>query len=141
MSNGSAGTGKKDDSAKATKNKTNVIAKILGPATLATLSKEEEFSKEQASKIVNAYLDLTNQINEIGVSEIMLDEGAVAVGKHFVKNSHFESLINVINSSNIDVRINGYFGSYRGFLNDLLNSEISTLHLDIIDGNLKKKLN
>ena len=119
----------------ATKNKTNVLAKILGPATLATLSKEEEFSKEQASKIVNAYLDLTNQINEIGVSEIMLDEGAVAVGKHFVKNSHFESLINVINSSNIDVRINGYFGSYKGFLNDLLNSEISTLHLDIIDGN------
>ena len=119
----------------ATKNKTNVIAKILGPATLATLSKEEEFSKEQASKIVNAYLDLINQINEIGVSEIMLDEGAVAVGKHFVKNSHFESLIDVINSSNIDVRINGYFGSYKGFLNDLLNSEISTLHLDIIDGN------
>ena len=33
----------------ATKNKTNVIAKILGPATLATLSKEEEFSKEQGS--------------------------------------------------------------------------------------------
>ena len=119
----------------ATKNKTNVIAKILGPATLATLSKEEEFSKEQASKIVNAYLDLINQINEIGVSEIMLDEGAVAVGKHFVKNSHFESLIDVINSSSLDVRINGYFGSYKGFLNDLLNSEISTLHLDIIDGN------
>ena len=119
----------------ATKNKTNVIAKILGPATLATLSKEEEFSKEQASKIVNAYLDLINQINEIGVSEIMLDEGAVAVGKHFVKNSHFESLIDVINSSSLDVRINGYFGSYKGLLNDLLNSEISTLHLDIIDGN------
>ena len=119
----------------ATKNKTNVIAKILGPATLATLSKEEEFSKEQASKIVNAYLDLINQIKEIGVSEIMLDEGAVAVGKHFVKNSHFESLIDVINSSSLDVRINGYFGSYKGFLNDLLNSEISTLHLDIIDGN------
>ena len=119
----------------ATKNKTNVIAKILGPATLATLSKEEEFSKEQASKIVNAYLELINQINEIGVSEIMLDEGAVAVGKHFVKNSHFESLIDVINSSSLDVRINGYFGSYKGFLNDLLNSEISTLHLDIVDGN------
>ena len=119
----------------ATKNKTNVIAKILGPATLATLSKEEEFSKEQASKIVNAYLELINQINEIGVSEIMLDEGAVAVGKHFVKNSHFESLIDVINSSSLDVRINGYFGSYKGLLNDLLNSEISTLHLDIIDGN------
>ena len=119
----------------ATKNKTNVIAKILGPATLATLSKEEEFSKEQGSKIVNAYLDLINQIKEIGVSEIMLDEGAVAVGKHFVKNSHFESLIDVINSSSLDVRINGYFGSYKGFLNDLLNSEISTLHLDIVDGN------
>ncbi len=119
----------------ATKNKTNVIAKILGPATLATLSKEEEFSKEQGSKIVNAYLDLINQIKEIGVSEIMLDEGAVAVGKHFVKNSHFESLIDVINSSSLDVRINGYFGSYKGLLNDLLNSEISTLHLDIIDGN------
>jgi len=119
----------------ATKNKTNVIAKILGPATLATLSKEEEFSKEQGSKIVNAYLDLINQIKEIGVSEIMLDEGAVAVGKHFVKNSHFESLIGVINSSSLDVRINGYFGSYKGLLNDLLNSEISTLHLDIIDGN------
>ena len=119
----------------ATKNKTNVIAKILGPATLATLSKEEEFSKEQGSKIVNAYLDLIDQINEIGVSEIMLDEGAVAVGKHFVKNSHFESLIDVINSSSLDVRINGYFGSYKGLLNDLLNSEISTLHLDIIDGN------
>ena len=119
----------------ATKNKINVIANILGPATLATLSKEEKFSKEQASKLVNAYLDLLNQINDLGVTEVMLDEGAVAVGEHYVEKSHFKCLIDVINSSSINVRINGYFGSYKGFLSDLLESKISTLHLDVIDGN------
>ena len=121
----------------ATKNKINVITKILGPATLATLSKEEEFSKEQSSKLANSYLDLINQISELGVTEVMLDEGAVAVGGHFVEKSHFSCLIDVINSSSINVRINGYFGSYKGLLDDLLDSKLSILHLDIIDGNFK----
>ena len=121
----------------ATKNKINVITKILGPATLATLSKEEKFNKEQSSKLVNAYLDFINQINQLGVTEVMLDEGAVAVGEHFVEKSHFSCLIDVINSSSINVRINGYFGSYKGLLDDLLDSKLSTLHLDILDGNFK----
>ena len=121
----------------ATKNKIKVITKILGPATLATLSKEGNLSKDQSLKLVNAYLDLINQINELGLTEVILDEGAVAVGEHFVEQSHFACLIDVINSSSINVRINGYFGSYKGLLNDLIDTKLSILHLDLIDGNFE----
>ena len=65
----------------------------------------------------------------------MLDEGGLAVGDHFVSQPHFDCLIEVVQASDLDIRINGYFGSYDGFLENLLDSSIKTIHLDLCEGN------
>ena len=119
----------------ACKNNYNVIPKIIGPATLMALSKEIELNSKQKSKIINVYLELFNDIKKLGISEIMLDEGGLAVGDHFVSQPHFDCLIEVVQASDLDIRINGYFGSYDGFLENLLDSSIKTIHLDLCEGN------
>ena len=119
----------------AKKNNITVIPKILGPATLMTLSKEGELDQNKKTKLVDAYIKLFIGFEELGCTEVMLDEGAVSIGHHLVPQSHFDSLISIAKHSDLDIRINGYFGSYRGYLDELLDSEIKTIHLDLCEGN------
>ena len=64
----------------AKKNNIDVIAKIQGPATLLKLSREDSIDDGKKEKIVNAYLNLFNQVQEdmikykkyTGVSDIIL---------------------------------------------------------------------
>ena len=76
-----------------------------------------------------------NEFKELGCTEVMLDEGAVSIGNHFVLQSHFDTLLSITKYSDLDIRINGYFGSYKGYLDELLDSEIKTIHLDLCEGN------
>lgn len=119
----------------AKKSNTVVIPKILGPATLMTLSKEGELDESKKTKVVEAYTKLFNEFKELGCTEVMLDEGAVSIGNHFVLQSHFDTLLSITKYSDLDIRINGYFGSYKGYLDELLDSEIKTIHLDLCEGN------
>ena len=124
----------------AERNNVDVIPKILGPATLMTLSKEGDISEEQKEFLLKSYLKLFSEIKKLGISEVMLDEACVAIGDHFVSKSHFVCLIDLTKASDMDIRINGYFGSYKGFLDDLLESSIKTIHLDLCEGNFEKDL-
>ena len=119
----------------ARKNNITVIPKILGPATLMTLSKEGEIDENKKTKLVDAYIELFNDFKDLGCTEVMLDEGAISIGNHFVTQSHFDSLISIAKRSDLDIRINGYFGSYKGYLDELLESEIEIIHLDLCEGN------
>ena len=119
----------------ARKNNITVIPKILGPATLMTLSKEGDVDENKKTKLVDAYRELFNDFKDLGCTEVMLDEGAVSIGNHFVTQSHFDSLISIAKRSDLDIRINGYFGSYKGYLDELLESEIEIIHLDLCEGN------
>ena len=119
----------------ARKNNITVIPKILGPATLMTLSKEGDVDENKKTKLVDAYIELFNDFKDLGCTEVMLDEGAVSIGNHFVTQSHFDSLISIAKRSDLDIRINGYFGSYKGYLDELLESEIEIIHLDLCEGN------
>ena len=119
----------------ARKNNITVIPKILGPATLMTLSKEGDVDENKKTKLVDAYIELFNDFKDLGCTEVMLDEGAVSIGNHFVTQSHFDSLISIAKRSDLDIRLNGYFGSYKGYLDELLESEIEIIHLDLCEGN------
>ena len=44
---------------------------------------------EKKKKIVNAYLNLFNQLKDIGLSSVVLDEGAVGVGSSYISDSLF----------------------------------------------------
>ena len=105
--------------------------KIIGPATLLTLSKEKGIDVKKINKIVNAYLKLFSMLEEIGFKEVLLDEGCVGVGKHMVNNDVFSSLKLLIQKSNLKIHLLGYFGKYEGFLDEILDLNIETIHLDL----------
>jgi len=105
--------------------------KIIGPATLLTLSKEKGIDDKKINKIVNAYLKLFSMLEEIGFKEVLLDEGCVGVGKHMVNNDAFSSLKLLIQKSNLKIHLLGYFGKYEGFLDEILDLNIETIHLDL----------
>ena len=105
--------------------------KIIGPATLLTLSKEKGIDDKKINKIVNAYLELFSMLEEIGFKEVLLDEGCVGVGKHMVEDDAFSSLKLLIQKSNLKIHLLGYFGKYEGFLDEILDSNIESIHLDL----------
>jgi len=83
----------------------NCRPKIIGPATLLTLSKEKGIDDKKINKIVNAYLELFKMLEAIGFKEILLDEGCVGVGKNMVKDDAFSSLKLLIQKSSLKIHL------------------------------------
>ena len=121
----------------AKKNNIDVIAKIQGPATLLKLSREDSIDDGKKEKIVNAYLNLFNQLKDIGISSVVLDEGAVGVGNSYISDTLFYVLKDVVNKSDMEIFLNGFFGNYQGYLERLEELKIKTLHLDLCMGSFQ----
>lgn len=114
----------------AKENNLKVIPKIIGPATLLTLSKTSNIDEEKISKLVQAYQDLFNELKEIGFEEVLLDEGSVGVGRHVLPSGAFEAFEKLVGSSPLKVNLFGYFGKYDGLIDKIVNLDLNSIHLD-----------
>ena len=108
-----------------------VIPKIIGPSTFLTLSKENNLDQTKAEKLLNAYLSLFDQLKDLGLTEILIDEGSLGVGSHSFSKDTFDVFINLVEKSPLEIHLFGYFGKYDGILDEVLNSKISSIHLDL----------
>jgi 5-methyltetrahydropteroyltriglutamate--homocysteine methyltransferase len=108
----------------------NVLPKIIGPATLLTLSKETKLNDEKIEKLVNAYKELFIKFEKLGFKEVFLDEGALGVGKHALVEGAYSAFEQLTKVSNLDIHLFGYFGKYEGLLEDLISLNINRIHLD-----------
>ena len=108
-----------------------VIPKIIGPSTFLTLCKENNLDQTKAEKLLNAYLSLFDQLKDLGLTEILIDEGSLGVGSHSFSKDTFDVFSNLVEKSPLEIHLFGYFGKYDGILDEVLNSKISSIHLDI----------
>ena len=108
-----------------------VIPKIIGPSTFLTLCKENNLDQTKAEKLLNAYLSLFDQLKDLGLTEILIDEGSLGVGSHSFSKDTFDVFINLVEKSPLEIHLFGYFGKYDGILDEVLNSKISSIHLDL----------
>ena len=109
----------------------DVIPKIIGPTTFLTLCKENNLDQTKAEKLLNAYLSLFDQLKDLGLTEILIDEGSLGVGSHSFSNDTFDVFSNLVEKSPLEIHLFGYFGKYDGILDEVLNSKISSIHLDL----------
>jgi 5-methyltetrahydropteroyltriglutamate--homocysteine methyltransferase len=109
----------------------DVIPKIIGPSTFLTLCKENNLDKTKAEKLLNAYLSLFDQLKDLGLTEILIDEGSLGVGSHSFSKDIFDVFSNLVEKSPLEIHLFGYFGKYDGILDEVLNSKISSIHLDL----------
>ena len=108
-----------------------VIPKIIGPSTFLTLCKENNLDQTKAEKLLNAYLSLFDQLKDLGLTEILIDEGSLGVGSHSFSKDTFDVFSNLVEKSPLEIHLFGYFGKYDGILDEVLNSKISSIHLDL----------
>ena len=108
-----------------------VIPKIIGPSTFLTLCKENNLDQTKAEKLLNAYLSLFDQLKDLGLTEILIDEGSLGVGSDSFSKDTFDVFINLVEKSPLEIHLFGYFGKYDGILDEVLNSKISSIHLDL----------
>ena len=109
----------------------DVIPKIIGPTTFLTLCKENNLDQTKAEKLLNAYLSLFEQLKDLGLTEILIDEGSLGVGSHSFSKDTFDVFSNLVEKSPLEIHLFGYFGKYDGILDEVLNSKISSIHLDL----------
>ena len=109
----------------------DVIPKIIGPSTFLTLCKENNLDQTKAEKLSNAYLSLFDQLKDLGLTEILIDEGSLGVGSHSFSKDTFDVFSNLVEKSPLEIHLFGYFGKYDGILDEVLNSKISSIHLDL----------
>ena len=109
----------------------DAIPKIIGPSTFLTLCKENNLDQTKAEKLLNAYLSLFDQLNDLGITEILIDEGSLGVGSHSFSKDTFDVFSNLVEKSPLEIHLFGYFGKYDGILDEVLNSKISSIHLDL----------
>ena len=109
----------------------DVIPKIIGPSTFLTLCKENNLDQTKAEKLLNAYLSLFDQLKDLGLTEILIDEGSLGVGSHSFSKDTFDVFSNLVEKSPLEIHLFGYFGKYDGILDEVLNSKISSIHLDL----------
>ena len=109
----------------------DVIPKIIGPSTFLTLCKENNLDQTKAEKLLNAYLSLFDQLKDLGLTEILIDEGSLGVGSHSFSKDIFDVFSNLVEKSPLEIHLFGYFGKYDGILDEVLNSKISSIHLDL----------
>ena len=109
----------------------DAIPKIIGPSTFLTLCKENNLDQTKAEKLLNAYLSLFDQLNDLGLTEILIDEGSLGVGSHSFSKDTFDVFSNLVEKSPLEIHLFGYFGKYDGILDEVLNSKISSIHLDL----------
>ena len=109
----------------------DVIPKIIGPSTFLTLCKENNLDQTKAEKLLNAYLSLFDQLKDLGLNEILIDEGSLGVGSHSFSKDTFDVFSNLVEKSPLEIHLFGYFGKYDGILDEVLNSKISSIHLDL----------
>ena len=109
----------------------DVIPKIIGPTTFLTLCKENNLDQTKAEKLLNAYLSLFEQLKDLGLTEILIDEGSLGVGSHSFSKETFDVFSNLVEKSPLEIHLFGYFGKYDGILDEVLNSKISSIHLDL----------
>ena len=109
----------------------DAIPKIIGPSTFLTLCKENNLDQTKAEKLLNAYLSLFDQLKDLGITEILIDEGSLGVGSHSFSKDTFDVFSNLVEESPLEIHLFGYFGKYDGILDEVLNSKISSIHLDL----------
>ena len=109
----------------------DVIPKIIGPSTFLTLCKENNLDQTKAEKLLNAYLSLFDQLKDLGLTEILIDEGSLGVGSHSFSKDTFDVFSNLVEKSPLEIHLFGYFGKYDGILDEVLNSKIKSIHLDL----------
>ena len=109
----------------------DAIPKIIGPSTFLTLCKENNLDQTKAEKLLNAYLSLFDQLKDLGITEILIDEGSLGVGNHSFSKDTFDVFSNLVEKSPLEIHLFGYFGKYDGILDEVLNSKISSIHLDL----------
>ena len=109
----------------------DVIPKIIGPTTFLTLCKENNLDQTKAEKLLNAYLSLFEQLKDLGLTEILIDEGSLGVGSHSFSKETFDVFSNLVEKSPLEIHLFGYFGKYDGILDEVLNSKTSSIHLDL----------
>jgi len=109
----------------------DAIPKIIGPSTFLTLCKENNLDQTKAEKLLNAYLSLFDQLKDLGITEILIDEGSLGVGRHSFSKDTFDVFSNLVEKSPLEIHLFGYFGKYDGILDEVLNSKISSIHLDL----------
>ena len=109
----------------------DAIPKIIGPSTFLTLCKENNLDQTKAEKLLNAYLSLFDQLKDLGITEILIDEGSLGVGSHSFSKDTFDVFSNLVEKSTLEIHLFGYFGKYDGILDEVLNSKISSIHLDL----------
>ena len=109
----------------------DVIPKIIGPTTFLTLCKEHNLDQSKKDKVLNAYLNLFAQLKDLGLTEILIDEGSLGVGSHGFSQDTFDVFKALVENSPLEIHLFGYFGKYDGILDEILNSNISSIHLDL----------
>ena len=109
----------------------DAIPKIIGPSTFLTLCKVNNLDQTKAEKLLNAYLSLFDQLKDLGITEILIDEGSLGVGRHSFSKDTFDVFSNLVEESPLEIHLFGYFGKYDGILDEVLNSKISSIHLDL----------
>jgi len=109
----------------------DAIPKIIGPSTFLILCKENNLDQTKAEKLLNAYLSLFDQLKDLGITEILIDEGSLGVGSHSFSKDTFDVFSNLVEESPLEIHLFGYFGKYDGILDEVLNSKISSIHLDL----------
>ena len=109
----------------------DAIPKIIGPSTFLILCKENNLDQTKAEKLLNAYLSLFDQLKDLGITEILIDEGSLGVGRHSFSKDTFDVFSNLVEESPLEIHLFGYFGKYDGILDEVLNSKISSIHLDL----------
>jgi 5-methyltetrahydropteroyltriglutamate--homocysteine methyltransferase len=109
----------------------DVIPKIIGPTTFLTLCKENDLDQSKKDKVLNAYLNLFTQLKDLGLTEILIDEGSLGVGSHSFSKDTFDVFKALVENSPLEIHLFGYFGKYDGILDEVLNSNISSIHLDL----------
>ena len=109
----------------------DAIPKIIGPSTFLTLCKVNNLDQTKAEKLLNAYLSLFDQLKDLGITEILIDEGSLGVGSHSFSKDTFDVFSNLVEESPLEIHLFGYFGKYDGILDEVLNSKISSIHLDL----------
>jgi len=109
----------------------DAIPKIIGPSTFLTLCKVNNLDQTKAEKLLNAYLSLFDQLKDLGITEILIDEGSLGVGSHSFSKDTFDVFSNLVEKSPLEIHLFGYFGKYDGILDEVLNSKISSIHLDL----------
>ena len=71
------------------------------------------------------------QLKDLGLTEILIDEGSLGVGSHSFSKETFDVFSNLVEKSPLEIHLFGYFGKYDGILDEVLNSKISSIHLDL----------